>query len=122
MTALVVLMAPIPVSAALVQTELFKDDIAIVGEVEVAWIDPAAAAVVADPVVRTADAGSVTVKPEPQPNPELNPAPKSVQEVAQAPVETAKPPSAETAKPHNEDKPVEGLGLADRVRDWLARA
>lgn len=112
-TALVVLLATIPASAALVQTELFKDDIAVVGEVEVAWIDPAAAAVVADPVVRTADAGGVTVKPE-DPRSNAPPSSGALQKLAQAQVETA--------KPHNEDKPIEGLGLADRVRDWLARA
>ncbi|WP_244437597.1 LysM peptidoglycan-binding domain-containing protein [Hyphomicrobium denitrificans] len=96
MTALVVLLTPFPLDAALLPTQLFKDDIATVGEVEAAWIDPAAA-VVSGPVVRMADAGGVTIKPNPA-------------------------PPVETAKPHSEDKPVEGLGIADRVQDWLARA
>ena len=93
MTALVVLLTPFPLHAAIHRDEDFRNAVAAVGEARIPWIDRAAA----DTWLEVADADGATVKSD---------APRNVQ----------------TAKPHSEDKPPEGLGFADRVQDWLARA
>ena len=93
MTAMVVLLTPFPLHAAIHRDEDFRNAVAAVGEARIPWIDRAAA----DTWLEVADADGATVKSD---------APRNVQ----------------TAKPHSEDKPPEGLGFADRVQDWLARA
>ncbi|HVX37105.1 MAG TPA: LysM peptidoglycan-binding domain-containing protein [Hyphomicrobium sp.] len=93
MTALVVLLTPFPLDAAIPGEKDFRDAVATVGEARIPWIDRASA----DMRLEVADADNSTVSPD---------APHSVQ----------------TAKPHGEDKPPEDLGFVDRVQDWLARA
>lgn len=93
MTALVVLLTPFPLDAAIHRGEDFRNAVAAVGEARIPWIDRAAA----DTRLEVADADGATVKSD-------------------------VPHNVQTAKPHSEDKPPEGLGFADRVQDWLARA